>query len=132
MVKRLLKSIAMAAILVGVLRGSDYLLYNDELPLKFTRICHDLCAIEFVLGIPPAMIWSVLSAFSILPELVGFHDYFYSNPRLWILFFLFYALVFYLLATLWSRYKARRNAKKNVQSTSAENVVTDVAPEEKC
>jgi membrane protein implicated in regulation of membrane protease activity len=127
--RRLLTSIAIAAILMGIFLGNAYLYTNIGYPSAFDRIGSALLYVGILLAVPPGMIWSWLGSVGIVPELRGRESFIQLNPGLWIFCFLFYVLVSYLVAGLWRWYKARRNAKKGAQPTSAGYVATRAAPE---
>jgi len=119
--RRLLISIAVAAILTGVFLGNAYLYTNVGYPSALDRIGSALLYVGFLLAVPPGMIWYWLGSVGVVPELRGRESFIQLNPGLWIFCFLFYVLVAYLIAVLWHWIKARRNARRAAQQDAPPN-----------
>lgn len=114
-IRRLLISVAVAAILMGVFLGNAYLFTNVGYPSALDRIGSALLYVGILLAVPPGMIWYWLGSVGVVPELRGRESFIQLNPGLWLFCFLFYALVVYLIVDLWDWIKARRNARRDAQ-----------------
>jgi uncharacterized membrane protein YedE/YeeE len=115
--RRILTSIVISAVLMGVFLGNAYLYCNVGYPSCLDRVGEVLLRVGICLAIPPGMIWIGMGNIGLVPELRGRESFIELNPGLWVFCFLFYVGVAYLGCVLWHWWKARQRTNRDAQPT---------------
>jgi hypothetical protein len=108
LLKRLLVSFVLSVFLVGVLLGNAYINCNIGCPAFLLPVSDFLLKIGLVFAVPPGSVLWILSELGIEWQLRGRENFITLNPLLWIYCVFFYAIVIYLILSLWHRYRLRR------------------------